>query len=184
MSWHSTPALLAAFGKEGLNDRRAFRSKNCRGDLHLMVEARIRKHLKAATHRPALGVISAVDQAWDASLNNRAGTHAARLDGDIESGACKAVVAQLARRFAKDDDFGVSRGIVIADGAVAGAGNDLAIVHQNRAYGNLAGFRAGTGFRKSFLHAPDISFHVRRENNMWEERKRIQTPRHKSTEVQ
>ncbi len=127
---------------------------------------------EAGADGAAFGVVGAVDEARDTGLDDGACAHAARLDSDVECGIGEAVVAEKAGGFAKDDDFGVGGGVAIADGAVARTGEDLAVMDEYGADGNLAGYGRGTSFGQGFLHILDVSFHLRRENNMREEGKR------------
>ncbi len=159
-------AKLTAFREEGLDDRGASGGEDTGGDLDLMVEARIGEDLEASTNRAALGVVGAIDQARDARLNDGAGTHAARLDGDIEGGACEAVIAETAGGFAKDDDFGVGRGVIIADGAVAGPCQELAVMHEDGADRDFAGVTCSPSFLKGRLHELDVNVHVQRGSNV------------------
>jgi hypothetical protein len=158
------PALLAAFGEEGLDHRGAIGGEDTGNDLDLMVEAGIGKDLETSTNRAALGVVGSVDQARDASLNDRAGAHAARLDGDVEGGAREAVIAETARGFAKDDDFGVGRGVIVANGAVAGAREDFAFMDEDSADRNFARSGRGAGLGQGFLHELRVGFHSDRES--------------------
>ncbi len=151
-----------------MDDSGAIGGEDIASDLDLMVEARIREDLETSTNRAALGVVGAVDQARDASLNDRAGTHAARLDGDVEGGTCEAVIAETARGFAKNDDFGVGRGVIVADGAVAGACQDFAVMDEDGADGDFTAGGRGAGFSEGFLHELDVRVLHRSEDNMEE----------------
>ncbi len=62
----------------------------------MMVEEWMRKDFETGADRAALGVVGAVDEARDPCLDNCTGTHAAGLDGDIQRGITKAVVAEKA----------------------------------------------------------------------------------------
>ncbi len=138
----------------------------------MMVEARIGKDFEAGVDGAALGVVGAVDEARDAGLNDRAGAHAAGLDGDVERCVCEAIVAEEARGFTKDDDFGVGGWIVVADSAVAGAGENLSVVNQDGSDGDFAGEGRGAGLRECFLHELEVSFHLWREDSTGKEKKR------------
>ena len=153
------PVLLAAFGEERLEDGGAVAGEDAGGDFYLVVEARVGEDLEAGADGAAFGVIGAVDEAWDTGLDDGAGTHAARFDGDVERGIGKAVVAEKAGSFAKDDDFGVGGGVTIADGTIAGTSEDLAFADEHGANGDFAGFGGGTGFGECFVHKLDISLH-------------------------
>ncbi len=148
-----------------MDDSGAIGGEDTGSDFDLMVEARVREDLEASTNRAALGVVGSVDQARDASLNEGAGAHAARLDGDVESGTCEAVIANTARGFAKDDDFSVGGGVIVADGTVAGACQDLAAVDEDGADRYLPGRGRGVGFGQGFLHELNVRVLHRTENN-------------------
>jgi len=104
-----------------------------------MVEARTGKDFEAGADGAALGVVGAVDEARDAGLNDRAGAHAAGLDGDVEPRVREAIIAEEAGGFTKDDDFSVRGWIVVADGSIAGTRENLSIVNQDGSDGHFAG---------------------------------------------
>src|SRR6266852_3618542 len=131
-----------------------------------MVQARVGEDFETGADGTAFGVDGTVDEAQDAGLDDGACAHAARLDGDVESGIRQSVVAEKAGGFAKNNHFRVGRGVIVADGAISGTGQNLGVVNENSTNGNFGGFGGGAGFRKSFLHELGVSFHVRRENNM------------------
>ncbi len=137
-----------------------------------MVESRVGKHFKAGADGSAFGIVGAVDEARDTCLDNGACTHAAGLNGNVERGISKTVVGQQAGGLAQNDNLCVSRWVVVADGAVAGTGEDLAIVDEHGADRDFASYRCGARFGQGFLHELDVSFHLRRENNMRREQKR------------
>jgi len=111
-----------------------------------MVEARVREDFEAGADCAAFWVVGAVDEAGDTGLDDGAGAHAAGLDGDVERGVGEAVVAEQAGGFANDYHFRVCRGVTIANGAVAGTGEDFAVTDEDGADGDLAGFGSGAGF--------------------------------------
>src|SRR6266702_1549203 len=166
----SNAFLLTTFGEEGLEEGGGFGGEDAGGDLHLVVEAGVGEDFETGTDCAALGVVGAVDEAGNAGLDYCASAHAARLDGDVERGIGKTIVAEEARGFAKDDDFSVGGGIVAANGAVAGAGDDFAIVREDGADGHFAGGGRRTRFLESSLHELDVGFHLGREDTMREER--------------
>ncbi len=132
-----------------------------------MVESRVGKHFKAGADGSAFGIVGAIDEARDARLDDCACTHAARLDGDVERGIGKTVVGQEAGGLAQNDNLCVSCWVVVADGAVAGTGEDLAIVDEHGADRDFAGYRCGARFGQGFLHELDVSFHLPREDSMF-----------------
>ena len=124
-----------------------------------MVQFRTRKDFEAGTEGAAFRVVGGIDEARNASLNDRAGTHGAGFEGDVKDGACKTVVAEEARGFAEDNDFGVGSGVAVADGAVAGTGEDAVILDEHCTDGNFAGFGGGAGFGKRELHKVEVVRH-------------------------
>src|SRR5215467_11601388 len=148
--------LLAAFCEEGLNDCSAFGSEDARGYFDLVIETSVAEDLETTTHRPAFGIIAAVDQAPNACLNHGTGAHRARLDSNVESRAREAVVPKQSRGLTKHDDFGVGCGVAIANRAIAGARQDFAIVHEYRTNWHFARSSRGASLRKGLLHEHDV----------------------------
>ncbi len=130
---------MSARGEKRLEHGGGFGGEDACGDFDLVVEVRIGKDFEAGADAAALGVVGAVDEARDASLDDCPGAHAAGLDGDVERGVREAIVAEAARGFTKDDDFGVGGWIVVADGAITGACENLSVVNQNGSDGDFAG---------------------------------------------
>ena len=128
--------------------------------------------IKAGADSAALGVVGAVDKARDTGLDDGARAHAAGLDSDVQRGASKAAVGEPACCFSQNDNLRVSGWVVVADGAVARASEDLAVVDKHGADGDFAGCRCGARFSEGFLHELGVGFHVPRENNMRREEKR------------
>src|SRR5260370_26416507 len=131
-----------------------------------MVEGRVGKDFEAGADGTPFGIVGAIDEAGDTCLDDCARTHAARLDGNVEHGISKTVVAEKAGGVAQNDNFGVSSGVTIANCTVAGTNEDLSIVDKHCADWNFAGCRCGMRFRQVFLHELYVSFHLARENNM------------------
>jgi len=150
---------LTAFGEERLDYGGAIGSQDPGGDFDLMVEARVGEDFEARANGTAFGVIGAVDEAGNAGLDDGASAHAAGLNGDVECGVGEAVIAEEAGSFAKDNDFGVGGGVAIADGAVAGTGQDLAVTDEDSTNGDFGCGRSNARFRERFLHELDLIFH-------------------------
>lgn len=130
-----------------------------------MVQARVGEDFETGADGAAFGVVGAVDEARDAGLDDGACAHAAGLDSDVERGTGEAVIVQKARGLAKDNNFGMGGGVAIADGAVTGTGEDLAVVDEDGADGDFSGCSCAARLGEGFLHELDVSFHLRRENN-------------------
>jgi hypothetical protein len=157
---------LPAFGEKRLEDGCAISGEDARGDFYLMVEARVGEDFEAGADGAAFGIVGAVDEPRDTGLDNGAGAHAAWLDGDVERGIRKTVVAKKAGCFAKDDNFGMGRRVIVADSAIAGTSQNLAVVDENSADGDFTGFGGEACFCNRFLHEGNIGFHAECENSM------------------
>ena len=161
------PVLLAAFGEEGLEDSRAVGREDARRDFHLMVEAQVGEDFETGADGTALGIVGAVDEARDTRLDDGASAHAARLDGDVERRIGEAIIGEKASGFAKCDDFGVSGGVAIADGAIASTSENLAVMDEHGADGDFACCGCRARFSECFLHELNVGFHLPREDNMF-----------------
>src|SRR6266404_4828625 len=167
--WNSR---LTARGEERLQEDSAVGRQNARGDVHLMIEPRVGEDFEAGTNRAALRVVAAVHEPRNARLNHGPGAHAARLDGNVERGAGKAVIAQYAGRFAQHDHLGVGRRVAVANGAIARARDDFAFVGHDGSDWHFAcrGSRACflDGLAHEFeigVHAPENSTRRRKESD-------------------
>jgi hypothetical protein len=150
---------LAAFGEEGLKDGGAVGGEDARGNFYVMVEARVGEDFEAGADGTALGIFGTVNEARDAGLDDGAGAHAARLDGDVKDRIGEAMVAEKTSGFAKYNHFRVGRGVIVTDGAIAGTDQNLMVVDEHGANGDFGGFGRGTGFRERFLHELNVCFH-------------------------
>ena len=99
-----------------------------------------------------LGVGRGVDEAGDARVEDGAGAHGAGLERDVEGAAGvllrEAVVGEVARGVAEGDDLGVGGGVVVAQDAVLAAGDDLVLIDDDGADGDLAGKLRRRGLRR------------------------------------
>src|SRR6266704_3942342 len=65
----SNAFLLTTFGEEGLEDGGGFGGEDAGGDFHLVIEAGMGEDFETGTDCAALGVVGAVDEAWNAGLD-------------------------------------------------------------------------------------------------------------------
>lgn len=128
-------------------------------DFDAVVEAWVGEDFEAGADGSAFGVVGAVNEARNASLNDGAGAHGARFESDVERCTGEAIVGENAGCFTKDDDFRVSGGIVVANGAIAGAGDDFILVSEDGADGNFAGFGGCASLVEGELHEVKIGRH-------------------------
>ncbi len=129
----------------------------------LMIQFVARQKLKTGAEGATFGIIGAVDESWDTRLDDCAGAHRARLERDIKSGVGKAIVAENSRGFAQHNDFGMRSGIIVANGAIAGARQVHIIVNQHRADRDFAGIRGSASLFESKAHEMEIVRHAKRE---------------------
>jgi hypothetical protein len=157
---------LTAGDEEGLQERSRVSGEDAGSDLDLMIQLGVGEQLEAGTESAAFGVVGGVDETGNPRLNDRTGAHGARFEGDVEDGASKAIVAEEARGFPKDDDFGVSGRVVIANSAIARACQGGIVVDENSADGDFADVSRGAGFVESELHIVEVVRHGRNEKSL------------------
>ena len=157
------PGSLAAGGKERLEEGGRFVGEDAGEDFDAVVEARMGEDLEAGTDGAAFGIVCAVNEASNASLNHGTSAHGARLDRDIESRAGEAIVGKDVSGCPKDDNFGVSGGVVVANRAIAGTGDDFLFVDEDCADGDFTGFGGGAGFVERELHVVEIGRHLEKK---------------------
>ena len=125
-----------------------------------MIQSGVCKNLETGADGPALWVVCAIDEARDAGLDDGSGTHAAGLQRDVESCVCHAVIAEEASSFPDHDDFGMGRGVAGANRAVAGAGENFAVVNDQGANRDFAFGGCGASFLDGELHKRNVGVHV------------------------
>ncbi len=131
------------------------------GDFHLVIQLGACEQLEAGAESAALGVVSSIDEARYTRLDNRTSAHGAGLERDVQNGSGEAVVAQKPRGFTKHDDFSVSRGVIIANGAIAGARQNRIVLHEHGPDGDFAGGGRSAGFVESKLQKVKVVGHAR-----------------------
>jgi hypothetical protein len=154
-------ASFAAGGEEGLQQGGGFGSQNSWADFDLMVEAGAGENFETGAKSAAFGVVGAVNDSRNARLNDRSGAHGAWFERDIKSGASQAVIVKDLRHFADDHDFGVRGGVVVANGAIAGAYQQRAAMDHHCADGDFAGFGGGLRFGEGQLHEINVVRHAK-----------------------
>ena len=148
----------AATGEEILQQRDGLIGADTSNDINAMVSAVVAEDFEAGMDRAALRLLRSVDQTPYAGLEHCAGTHRARLDGDVKSGAEKAVIAYAPGRVTEHENFGVRGGITMSDRAISRARDDFFVEDQHRADGNFAAFSAFARFGERFGHEGKIGF--------------------------
>jgi len=122
--------LLAAGGEERLQERGRFFGEDSRNGFDAVIEEWMREDFETRTHSATARIVGAIDQFSDARLDHGACAHGARLKRNVHRGAREAVIGEGMRGFPEHDDFGVSGGIVVANGAIAGTRDDFAFLNK------------------------------------------------------
>lgn len=137
--------------------------ENAGNNFHLVIESGVCEDFETRANGAALEVVCAVDQARDAGLDDSAGAHAAGLDRDIEGCARHAIVAEVTSCFTNHDDLSVGGRVTVANGAVAGAGENFTVMDDAGADGDFTDRCCGAGLLEGDLHERDFSvneFHL------------------------
>ena len=131
------------------------------------------ENFEAGAYGAALGIVAPIDQTGDARLDDGPGTHGAGFDGDVEGDASEAVVIEDTGSLPQDHDFGVGSGVAIADGAVTGAGQDVAPMDKHSANGHFSGRGRCASLLQCRSHELDVNFHRRKRITWTEKRLRV-----------
>lgn len=121
-----------------------------------MIQSRMIHYFQNRAAGACLGIGCGVDEATEAGVENGSGAHGARFERDDERASGESVVVQVVRGVAHGDDFGVGRGIVVADDAVVASADDFAIKKNDGSYGHFAFCFCGVRFGDGFVHGFDI----------------------------
>jgi hypothetical protein len=151
---------LATSCEERLQDRGAFLGHDARCNVDLMIEARMVEYRKARPYSPALGIVASIHQARNAGLDHGSRAHAAGLRRNVQRSPRQSIVAEVARCFPQYHHFGVRRRIAVSNSSVAGADDDLSLVHEQRADWHFPCLGRDARFLQCLLHKSDISVHV------------------------
>jgi len=126
-----------------------------------MVELGVIEDLQHGVHRAGFRVLRSIDQAANARMRDGSSTHGTRFHRDVEITIPKTIVADGLPGFAECQDFGMSRGIVGADGAIATAPNYSAFVNYDGAHRHFAVRFGLVGQGQSFAHEQIVRLHAR-----------------------
>jgi len=106
----------------------------------------------AAVNRAALWIEGAVIKPADAGERDGTGAHHARFERDIKVAIGKALGAERGACRTDRDHFGVRGRIVVGERAVAGTGDDAAIMHDNAADRDLPALPGRAGLIERRFH--------------------------------
>ena len=102
--------------------------------------------------RSRFRIIRTVYQSFEASMNQGACAHGARLNRSEQLAVSHTVIAQVCPSFAKSDDFCMGRGIGVSEVAVPAATDDLAATHDDCTYRNLSPVERPSRSSESLFH--------------------------------
>jgi len=145
-----------------LEQRSGVLSKETWGYVDGVIEFGMAEDFEAGPEGAAFRIVGGVDKPGNARQDNGSGAHGAGLESDVKSGAAKAVVVEKASTLADHDDFSVGGGIVVANGAIAGASEDRSIMNEEGPDRNLARLGGSARLGKSELHEMQVVWHGRR----------------------
>ena len=153
----------AAGGEEGLQESGRLFGEDAGSDFDAVIQARVREYLETGADSATARIVSAVNEFCNTGLDHGTGTHRAWFERDIHRGAGKTVIGEKARGFAEDNDFGVSGGVVVAYGAIAGLRDDFVFADEESSDRNFSGGSGGAGFVEGELHEIEIGEHAKKE---------------------
>jgi len=117
-----------------------------------MVQLRMMQHLHHRLNCARLGIVGAVNQAFDSGVHHRTGAHGAGFDCNKQIAVHQSMVTRRRTRVAQGHDLGMSGGIVVGDVAIPSAADDAAIAHDHGSDRNLSGFQRALGGAQGFFH--------------------------------
>jgi len=85
-------------------------------------------------------------------MNDRSGTHGARLNCSKQFTVAETVITYGTSGFAQGDDFGVGSGVAVGEIAIPSATDDAAIADYDRSDRHIARFERTLRTAEGFLH--------------------------------
>jgi hypothetical protein len=92
------------------------------------------------------GVGCSVDEAGDAGVEDRSGTHGTGFERGVEGAVFEAIVRERATCFAEGDNLSVGGGVAVAEDPVLASADDFVFVNYDCAHGYFAVGFGGLGF--------------------------------------
>ena len=143
----SPPALL----EETLQERASFVGQDSRDHREMVRQPEaVQRDLRF--YSTEFGLRGTVDEPPDAGVGAGAGAHQAGFDGGVEVAPGEAVVAEPLRGGADCEHLGVGGGVAGLEDAVAGGGEDFAVLRDDGADGDFAVFGRPLGFGEGGAH--------------------------------
>lgn len=161
--------FFAKSGEEHLEQCTRLFCHHTRGYEELMVEAWVVVKAHQRTAGTRLGIISGVNDTFDAGEHQRAGAHGAGLEGDIESDTVQPFVSEGVRGGGDRLHLGVRGGIMERFDAVASFAEELSLTHRDRTHRHLTLFGGFGGEPQRHTHVKTIDVEQRFLTNFFHE---------------
>ena len=120
-----------------------------------MIQLRVIYDFQNGMDRASLRVFGAVNQPPNARVDERSGTHRARLDGGVDLAVRQTMVAESSGRLAQGNNFGMGGGVVIQQVAVEAAPYGTIIANDYSSNRHLTGVQRALGEAQRLFH-PDF----------------------------
>lgn len=105
-------------------------------------------------------VFGAVDEGFDAGLEDGSGAHGAGFEGDVEGAVGESPVVEVLGSCSEGEEFGVAEGVLVAIAAVLGLGDRLALgVEEDCADGDVTGLSGLVGLGEGLVHPVVVVIH-------------------------
>lgn len=143
---------LAPASEEFLQHFRRAASEHAAPHLHVMVETGMIQDVHCGVYCAGFGIVGAIHKPPDASVDQRASTHRARLDRGKQITIAQAVIAHGGAGLAKSNYFGVGSGIRKGDVAIEAPADDFARMHNHGTDRHFSRFEATLRSPQRFLH--------------------------------
>ncbi len=143
---------IANLLKKGAENGAAFLFHEPGVEPGLMVEAFVFEEVHQGAAATGFGVGRAVVDLVDAGEDDSAGAHGAGLERDVEARAFEPPASEVGGGLGDGQDLGMGRGVLEDFALVVGFADDLAVVDDNAADGDLPGLEGLLGFAQSGLH--------------------------------
>src|ERR1700678_2003639 len=144
--------FLATASKKLLQNSCATSRQHSAAYINPVVELWMIQQLHHRPHGPGFRVVCAVNQAPDARMHHRTGAHSARLNCNKQVAVRQAMVTDGCSGLAQRNNFGVSRGIMLADITVPSTPDNLLPQYHHGSNRNFASFEGALRGTQSLLH--------------------------------
>ena len=135
-----------------LHQRAAFVFQHALSHFDAMIQKIRVADLEATVNCPGAFVSRAINECFDARLDQSARAHRARFNRRINSDARQAIVAEFTGGFAQRDDFSVGSGIAVGASTVTGDGDELVVVDNTSADRHFTAISSLTGRGQRLPH--------------------------------